>query len=235
MKKTFRLLAFALMASLVAFTACEPDDPAEGTNPGDGSEIVDDENPGDPEIGLPSGVMFGFDGAVDWSPQMVWVGNESDDDDEAFLIAIGTKEVTTFEQAEQILNRMDFVGDGIPTDAIVIGFYGKEGVQTAEGSIFEEEGDLAVILYTGTTNIDGETFATGWISTNMRVNVIEFDMANRKFSANITATMKDIINEMTYGNMGSSEEKTFTISFNNCGILDWYAKDLKRITKLLNK
>ena len=47
--------------------------------------------------------------------------------------------------------------------------------------------------------------------------------------------MKDIINEMTYGNMGSSEEKTFTISFNNCGILDWYAKDLKRITKLLNK
>ena len=233
MKKTFRLLAFALVTSLVAFTACETV-VDETENPGDGSEIVDDENPGDPEIGLPSGVMCDFDGAVDWSPQMVWVGNEGDDD-EVFLIAIGTKEVTTFQQAEQILNRMDFVGDGIPTDAIVIGFYGKEGVQTAEGSIFEEEGDLAVILYTGTTNIDGETFATGWISTNMRVNVIEFDMANRTFSANIIATMKDIINEMTYGNMGSSEEKTFTISFNNCGILDWYAKDLKRITKLLNK
>ena len=233
MKKTFRLLAFALVTSLVAFTACETV-VDETENPGDGSEIVDDENPGDPEIGLPSGVMCDFDGAVDWSPQMVWVGNEGDDD-EVFLIAIGTKEVTTFQQAEQILNRMDFVGDGIPTDAIVIGFYGKEGVQTAEGSIFEEEGDLAVILYTGTTNIDGETFATGWISTNMRVNVIEFDMANRTFSANITATMKDIINEMTYGNMGSSEEKTFTISFNNCGILDWYAKDHKRITKLLNK
>ena len=234
MKKTFKLLAFALVASLVAFTACQPDDPTEGTNPGDGSEIVDDENNNDPDIVLPSSVMCDFDGAVDWSPQMVWVGNESDYN-EAFLIAIGTKEVTTFEQAEQILNRMDFVGDGIPTDAIVIGFYGKESVQTAEGSIFEEEGDLAVILYTGTTNIDGETFATGWISTNMRVNVIEFDMANRTFSANITATMKDIINEMTYGNMGSSEEKTFTISFNNYGFLDWYAKDLKRITKLLNK
>ena len=222
MKKTFRILAFALVARLVAFTACQPDDPTEGTNPGD------------PEIGLPSGVMCDFDGAVDWSPQIVWVGN--DDLNEEFLIAIGTKEVTTFEQAKQILNRMDFVGDGIPTDAIGIGFYGKEGVQTAEGSIFEEEGgDLAVILYTGTTNIDGETFATGWISTNMRVNVIEFDMANRTFSANIIATMKDIINEMTYGNMGSSEEKTFTISFNNYGFLDWYAKDLKRITKLLNK
>jgi hypothetical protein len=101
--------------------------------------------------------------------------------------------------------------------------------------MLDEGGDLATILYTGTTTLEGETFATGWISTNMRVNVIEFDMANRKFSANITATMKDIINEMTYGNMGSSEEKTFTISFNNCGILDWYAKDLKRITKLLNK
>ena len=234
MKKTFQLLAFALVASLVAFTACQPDDPTEGTNPGDGSEIVDDENNNDPEIVLPSSVMCDFDGTVDWSPQMVWVGNESDYN-EAFLIAIGTKEVTTFEQAKQILNRMDFVGDGIPTDAIVIGFYGKEGVQTTEGSIFEEEGDLAVILYTGTTNIDGETFATGWISTNMRVNVIEFDMANRTFSANIIATMKDIINEMTYGNMGSSEEKTFTISFNNYGFLDWYAKDLKRITKLLNK
>lgn len=234
MKKTFHLLAFALVASLVAFTACQPDDPTEGTNPGDGSEIVDDENPGDPEIVLPSSVMCGFDGAVDWGPQMFWVGNEGDDD-EVFLIAIGTKEYCTQQQAEQILNRMDFVGDGIPTDAIVIGFYGKEGVQTAEGSIFEEEGDLAVILYTGTTNIDGETFATGWISTNMRVNVIEFDMANRTFSANIIATMKDIINEMTYGNMGSSEEKTFTISFNNYGFLDWYAKDLKRITKLLNK
>ena len=66
MEKTFHLLAFALMASLVAFTACEPDDPAEGTNPGDGSEIVDDENNNDPEIGLPSGVMCDFDGAVDW-------------------------------------------------------------------------------------------------------------------------------------------------------------------------
>ena len=44
MKKTFHLLAFALMASLVAFNSCEPDDPAEGTNQGDGSEIVDDNN-----------------------------------------------------------------------------------------------------------------------------------------------------------------------------------------------
>lgn len=49
MKKTFKLLAFALVASLVAFTACQPEDETE--NQGNGSEIVDDnndpDNPGD--------------------------------------------------------------------------------------------------------------------------------------------------------------------------------------------
>lgn len=230
MRKTFKFLAFAIMAtSFVAFTACDPDD----TNPGNDSGTVDDND--DPIPGLPSGSMFGFDGAVDWSPQSLWAGYDADYNDEVFLMVVGTKEVTTQQQAGQILDRMEFVGNGIPTDAIVIGFYGKEGVQTAESSIFEEESDLAVILYTGTTNIDGETFATGWISTNMRVTITEFDMANKNFTANITATMKDIINEITYGNMGSSEEKTFTISFNNIPIFDWYGNDLKRITKLLKK
>ena len=230
MRKTFKFLAFAIMAtSFVAFAACDPDD----TNPGNDSGTVDDND--DPIPGLPSGSMFGFDGAVDWSPQSLWAGYDADYNDEVFLMVVGTKEVTTQQQAEQILDRMEFVGNGIPTDAIVIGFYGKEGVQTAESSIFEEESDLAVILYTGTTNIDGETFATGWISTNMRVTITEFDMANKNFTANITATMKDIINEITYGNMGSSEEKTFTISFNNIPIFDWYGNDLKRITKLLKK
>lgn len=230
MRKTFKFLAFAIMAtSFVAFTACDPDD----TNPGNGSGTVDDND--DPIPGLPSGSMFGFDGAVDWSPQSLWAGYDADYNDEVFLMVVGTKEVSTQQQAEQILDRMDFVGNGIPTDAIVIGFYGKEGTQTAESSIFEEESDLAVILYTGTTNIDGETFATGWISTNMRVIITEFDMTNKNFTANITATMKDIINEITYGNMGSSEEKTFTISFNNIPIFDWYGNDLKIITKLLNE
>lgn len=65
MKKTFKLLAFALMASLVAFTACQPEDETE--NPGDGSEIVDNnndpENPGDEE--QTGTITCDFDGLAD--------------------------------------------------------------------------------------------------------------------------------------------------------------------------
>jgi hypothetical protein len=222
MKKTLIFLAFISVVSLLAFTACKPEDPTEGTNSGD-----------NPDVELPSGVMFGFDGAVDWTPQSFWVGYEADEE-ETFVMAVGTKDVSTQQQACRIMYTFDFIGDGIPQDAVIVGFLGEEGTQNQEGNILTgEEGDLAIILFTGTTNLDGETFATGWVSDNMTVTITEIDLVNKRISANITATMVDIWNTLTYGNMGSSEEKTFTISFTNYPIFDLDAKAAKKLTKML--
>ena len=234
MKRTFRLMGLALLAASLTFTACDPkDDPINVED-----EIVDDQNPGegpdnpgeDPET---TGATFDFDGAVDWIPQSFWVGYEADEE-ETFVMAVGTKDVSTQQQACRIMYTFDFIGDGIPQDAVIVGFLGEEGTQNQEGNILTgEEGDLAIILFTGTTNLDGETFATGWVSDNMTVTITEIDLVNKRISANITATMVDILNTLTYGNMGSSEEKTFTISFTNYPIFDLDAKAAKKLTKML--
>jgi hypothetical protein len=218
MKKTFKFLAFAVVASLLSFTSCK-DDP-EGTE-GGGQEQT-------------SGVTFNFDGAVDWIPQSMHMGYEADED-EIFFMAVGTKEATTRQQAAEIIDNLDIDGDGIPTDALILGFYGTEGVQAMEGSIFDEEGDLAVMLFTGTETIEGEVYPNGWVSTNMTVTITELDMVNKKISATITAKMGWIIDLIGIPVLPEDQaEKTFTININNYDIFDledYYAEKLAKKLK----
>ena len=228
MRKTFRVLAFALAVNLIAFTSCKPDDEENGSNNNNNGNNNDNTE-------LPATVVTDFDGAVDWTPQSFWAGYEADEE-ETFVMAVGTKDVSTQQQACRIMYNLDFVGENIPQNAVIVGFLGEEGTQNQEGNILTgDEGDMAIILYTGTTNLEGETFATGWVSDNMTVTITEFDLANKKISANITATMKDILNIFTYGNMGSSEEKTFTISFSNYPMFDLDAKVAMKLAKMLKK
>ena len=218
MKNTFKFLAFAVVASLLSFTSCK-DDP-EGTE-GGGQEQT-------------SGVTFNFDGAVDWIPQSMHMGYEADED-EIFFMAVGTKEATTRQQAAEIIDNLDIDGDGIPTDALIIGFYGTKGVQTAEYSIIDEEGDLAVMLFTGTETIEGKVYPNGWASTNMTVTITELDMVNKKISATITATMTRIL-ELIFPVLPEDQVvKTFTININNYDIFDLEDYYAEKLAKLLKK
>ena len=196
MKKTFKFLAFAVVASLLSFTSCK-DDP-DGTE-GGGQEQT-------------SGVTFNFDGAVDWIPQSMHMGYEADED-EIFFMAVGTKEATTRQQAAEIIDNLDIDGDGIPTNALILGFYGYEGVQAMEGSILEEDGDLAVMLFTGTETIEGEVYPNGWASTNMTVTITELDMVNKKISATITMISKKEFGEFWKCYFTTSELSYFSSPF----------------------
>lgn len=243
MKKTFKLLAFALMASLVAFTACEPDDETE--NQGDGSEIVDDnndpdnpgddpENPGDEE--QTATITCDFDGVADWNPQSVYGGFEGDDS-ETFIEVFATREQTSFEEVYNFFNEEGIDGENLPEDWLIMGFMGEEGTRNIDGCMLMEEVSDGILLLTGDTTIAamGITLPTGWVSTELTLSVTELDMANKKVSANITATMGDFFYVLTEGLMGNPEEKTFTIAINDLSIVDWYANDFKKLAKLLKK
>ena len=148
MKKTFKLLAFALMASLVAFTACQPEDETE--NQGDGSEIVDDnndpenpgddpenpgddpENPGDEE--QTGTITCDFDGVADWNPQSVYGGFEGDES-ETFIAVFATREQTSFEEVYNFFNEEGLDGENLPEDWLIMGFMGEEGTRNIDGCI----------------------------------------------------------------------------------------------------
>ena len=144
MKKTFKLLTFALVASLVAFTACQPEDETE--NQGNGSEIVDDnndpdnpgddpenpgddpENPGDEE--QTGTITCDFDGVADWNPQSVYGGFEGDES-ETFIAVFATREQTSFEEVYNFFNEEGLDGENLPEDWLIMGF-------TAEGGTLAE-------------------------------------------------------------------------------------------------
>ena len=250
MKKTFKLLAFALVASLVAFTACQPEDETE--NQGNGSEIVDDnndpdnpgddpenpgddpENPGDEE--QTGTITCDFDGVASWNPQSVYGGYEGDDS-ETFIAVFATREQTSFEEVYNFFNEEGLDGENLPEDWLIMGFMGEEGTRNIEGCMLMEEVSDGILLLTGDTTIAamGITLPTGWVSTELTLSVTELDMANKKVSANITATMGDFFYVLTEGLMGNPEEKTFTIAINDLSIVDWYANDFKKLAKLLKK
>ena len=243
MKKTFKLLAFALMASLVAFTACQPEDETE--NQGNGSEIVDDnndpdnpgddpENPGDEE--QTGTITCDFDGVADWNPQSVYGGFEGDDS-ETFIEVIATREQTSFEEVFNFFNEEGIDGENLPEDWLLIGFMGEEGARNIDGCMLMEEVSDGIFLLTGDTTIAamGLTVPTGWVSTELTISVTELDMANKKVSANITATMADFFYILTEGVLGNPEEKTFTIAINNLSVFDWYENDLEKLVKKLKK
>ena len=250
MKKTFKLLTFALVASLVAFTACQPEDETE--NQGNGSEIVDDnndpenpgddpenpgddpENPGDEE--QTGTITCDFDGVADWNPQSVYGGYEGDES-ETFIAVFATREQTSFEEVFNFFNEEGIDGENLPEDWLIMGFMGEEGTRNIDGCMLMEEVSDGIFLLTGDTTIAamGLTLPKGWVSTELTISVTELDMANKKVSANITATMADIFYIFTEGLMGNPEEKTFTIAINNLSVFDWYENDLEKLAKLLKK
>lgn len=250
MKKTFKLLTFALVASLVAFTACEPEDETE--NQGNGSEIVDDnndpdnpgddpenpgddpENPGDEE--QTGTITCDFDGVADWNPQSVYGGYEMFED-ELFMEIIATREQTSFEEVYNFFNEEGLDGENLPEDWLIMGFMGEEGTRNIEGCMLMEEVSDGILLLTGDTTIAvmGITLPTGWVSTELTLSVTELDLVNKKVSANITATMADYFYVLSEGLMGNPEEKTFTIAINNLSVFDWYENDLEKLVKKLKK
>lgn len=257
MKKTFKLLAFALMASLVAFTACQPEDETE--NQGNGSEIVDDnndpdnpgddpenpgddpenpgddpENPGDEE--QTGTITCDFDGVASWNPQSVYGGYEMFED-ELFMEIIATREQTSFEEVYAFFNEEGIDGENLPEDWLIMGFMGEEGTRNIEGCMLNEGTSDGILLLTGDTTIAAMdiTVPTGWVSTELTITITELDLVNKKVSANITATMADVFYILTEGILGNPEEKTFTIAINNLSVFDWYENDLEKLVKKLKK
>ncbi|MBR7167503.1 MAG: hypothetical protein IKD33_01685, partial [Bacteroidales bacterium] len=62
MRKTFKLFAFALTASLVALTSCTPDD--------------DENNPTTPPVEQPE-LSYTFEDVASWTPQTVEFGYDT--------------------------------------------------------------------------------------------------------------------------------------------------------------
>ena len=233
MRKTFRFLAFAVVASMATFTACEPDDETGNNN---GNEVVDDnngnQNPGDG--GQTSSITCDFGGVASWNPQSMYGGYE-DYDGETFISIVATREQTSFEEIFNFFNEEGIDGENLPEDWVMIGFMANEGTRNVEGSMLMEDTPYGILLLTGDTTIMGYSLPTGWTSTELTITVTNFDMANKKVSANITATMNDCMYVLTDGMMGNPEEKTFTIAINNLSIFDWYENDFKKLAKLLKK
>ena len=207
MKKTFRFLSIALLACCMTLVGCNPtpEDENDDTN--------NNQNPS---------VSYSFDGVADWPITSSYVGYEYAEGD-TLIYVLGSKDA---KELNELINVMD--GEEYPSNVFLASFLGKPGVQTGVGNILSEETAINAIFITGSTVLYDMTIPTGWVSTEMTVNVSAIDLTGMKVSATASANMKDIIKIFAeaFGltGIGSDQERVFTLTVNNMTMTDWWAE-----------
>ena len=223
MRKTFKLLAFALTASLVALTSCTPDD--------------DENNPTTPPVEQPE-LSYTFEDVASWTPQTVEFGYDTIGFDGVYAGGYISQNNMSFYEANEIMERCNEIAAYEQLkNSFILMFSGTPGNFDWELEFFEGAPvlDYGVMYLDGLTQLMGQTIPLIWISENMTVTVTKFDMANQKLSLTLTATMRDMVSLMMGASGNDQGAKTFTLSVKNYPMSDWGLEDLEKFTTKMKK
>ena len=107
----------------------------------------------------------------------------------------------------------------------MIGTIAEIGTHAATGNfITSDSGETAAAYITGQTDLgDGFIIPTGWVSETMTATITKLDLTEMKFSANISATMKDLVYLYSDGIIGISDSRAFTATCKDLSFIDVYA------------
>lgn len=201
MKKTFRFLLMGIVAVSMVFTSCKDDE----EEPEQQTEQL--------------AFSFTLEGMTSWEPKGIITVYETGGI-EPLIYAYAAKNLTLTEM-------MNFFGESteassLPEDFLMFGTIAKVGTHTCNGNyIIGDEGETAVAYITGKTDFgDGFEIPTGWVSENATATVTKLDLTEMKFSASISATMKDLVYLYSDGAMGVPDSKAFTATCKDISFID---------------
>ena len=211
MKKTFRLLAFALLASLVTLTSCNPDD---------------DENTPAEEHPVFS---YTFADVANWTPQSIMAGYELSWEGDTMVSFIVTR-----DHYSGLDEWITYIGDGeeMPEHALLFSIPNKKGnhVRNSNFVVDENADEVVAILTLSGTNTDymGIPLPNAWVSEYMNINITDIDMTEKKISATINATMSEYVYVFSGGEVGNQDSKTLTINLKNYPLDNWTEMNLTK-------
>ena len=218
MRKTFRLMTFALAATFLTFTACNPNDD-------------DENNPSTPQVEQPE-LSYIFEDVASWTPQSIFAGQELAWEGDTVASFIASRDY--YPGLDEYYAATDY-GEEIPEHALLFSIPYQVGNHTRNSNfVTDENADEVVAIFTlaGTTNYLGIPIPKAWVSENINISVTNIDMAAKKISATITASMKDYLYIFSYGDYGNPDSKTLTITIKNYPLDNWTEMDMKKIAKL---
>ena len=217
MRNTFRLLAFAMVASLVAFTSCNPDD--------------DENNPTTPQE-KQTEFSYTFEDMENWTPQTILAGQELQWEGDTLVSFIVSRNYYPGLE-EYIASTND--GEEIAEHALLFSIPNQIGNHIRNSCfVTDQDADNVVAIFTleGTnTNYLGIPLPNAWISEYLNINITDLDLTERKISATITATMNEYIYVFSEGEVGNQDSKTLTITIKNYPFDNWTEMDLKKNKK----
>ena len=217
MRNTFRLLAFAMVASLVTFTSCNPDD--------------DENNPTTPQE-KQTEFSYTFEDMENWTPQTILAGQELQWEGDTLVSFIVSRNYYPGLE-EYIASTND--GEEIPEHALLFSIPNQIGNHIRNSCfVTDQDADNVVAIFTleGTnTNYLGIPLTNAWISEYLNINITDLDLTERRISATITATMNEYIYVFSDGEVGNQDSKTLTITIKNYPFDNWTEMDLKKNKK----
>ena len=218
MRKTFKLFAFALTASLVALTSCKPDDDENNTN-----------NPTEEQPEL----SYTFEDVASWTPQSIFAGQELAWEGDTLASFIALRDY--YPGLDEYYASTNY-GEEIPDEhALLFSIPYQVGNHTRNNNfVTDEYADNVVAIFTlpGIVNYRGISLPNAWISENINISVTDIDMVAKKISATITANMMEYVYVFSEGESGNQDSKTLTITIKNYPLDNWTEMDMKKNTKL---
>ena len=218
MRKTFRLMTFALAATFLTFTACNPNDD-------------DENNPSTPPVEQPE-LSYTFEDVASWTPQSIFAGQELGWEGDTLASFIALRDYYPGLD-EYYASTND--GEEIPEHALLFSIPYQVGNHTRNSNfVTDEYADNVVAIFTlpGTVNYRGISLPNAWISENINISVTDIDMVAKKISATITANMMEYVYVFSEGESGNQDSKTLTITIKNYPLDNWTEMDMKKIAKL---
>ena len=217
MKNKFRFLTFAVVASLVALTSCNTDD--------------DEIKPTTPSAEQPE-LSYTFEDVASWTPQSIFAGQELSWEGDTIASFIASRDY--YPGLDEYYAATGY-GEEMPENTLLFSIPYQVGNHTRNSNfVVDENADEIVAIFTlvGTSNYRGIPLPNAWISENMNISVTDIDMAAKKISATITATMRDYVYVFSEGESGNQDSKTLTVTIKNYPLDNWTMFDMKKCTKL---
>lgn len=191
MKKIFRFLLMGIVAVSMVFTSCKDDE----EEPEQQTEQL--------------AFSFTLEGMTSWEPKGIITVYETGGI-EPLIYAYAAKNLTLTEMMAYFTEETE--ASSLPADLVMIGTIAEIGTHTATGNfITSDSGKTAAAYITGQTDLgDGFIIPTGWVSETMTATITKLDLTELKFSATISATMRDLLYLYTNGEDGVADQKAFT-------------------------
>ena len=206
MKKTFRFLLIGIVAVSMVFISCKDDE----------------ENPEDNQQTEQVSFSFTLEGMTSWQPKGILTGYEAEEPD-PLIYTYASKNMTLAEMMTFFSE--DAEASILPEDFLMFGTIGRVGTHTANGNfVTSDEGETAILYVTGQIDLgEGVYMPTGWTSETTTFTITKLDLTEMKFSANISATMRDLVYLYSDGAEGVSDSRAFTATCKDLSFIDVYA------------